>query len=110
MSPAEGYDFASSDSLRRVLLARLSPPTLENPDTWTVMEDPEGNVFCVSSTATVTGWAEAVVVDLIPDGPIVSRCPGCARGGCRMRMCGWPPTGVWSTPSVSARDRPRMNR
>ena len=24
---------------------------------WIVMEDPEGNEFCVTSTATLTGWA-----------------------------------------------------
>ena len=27
-----------------------------NPDTWTVLEDPEGNVFCVNSSVTLTGW------------------------------------------------------
>lgn len=36
---------------------RQDPPTLDNPDTWAVLEDPEGNVFCVISPVTaVTGW------------------------------------------------------
>jgi hypothetical protein len=36
---------------------RQDPPTLDNPDTWAVLEDPEGNVFCVLSPVTaVTGW------------------------------------------------------
>jgi predicted enzyme related to lactoylglutathione lyase len=36
---------------------RQDPASLDNPDTWTVMLDPEGNEFCVTSTATLTGWA-----------------------------------------------------
>jgi predicted enzyme related to lactoylglutathione lyase len=36
---------------------RHDPASLPNPDTWTVMRDPEGNEFCVTSTATLTGWA-----------------------------------------------------
>jgi Glyoxalase-like domain len=40
----------------RLVEVRQDPDTLENPDTWTVLEDPEGNVFCVTSTATVSGW------------------------------------------------------
>ena len=36
---------------------RQDPPELDNPDTWTVLRDPEGNEFCVTSTATLTGWA-----------------------------------------------------
>ena len=40
----------------RLVEARQDPTTHDNPDTWTVMEDPEGNVFCVSSTRTITGW------------------------------------------------------
>jgi hypothetical protein len=35
---------------------REDPPPLENPDTWAVMQDPEGHVFCVTSTSTITGW------------------------------------------------------
>jgi Glyoxalase-like domain len=35
---------------------RQDPDTLNNPDTWTVMTDPEGNEFCVTSSATLTGW------------------------------------------------------
>lgn len=40
----------------RVVQVRHDPSTLDNPDTWTVMEDPEGNEFCVLNTASVTGW------------------------------------------------------
>ena len=38
-----------------VLDVRQDPPTLDNPDTWTVMLDPEGNEFCVFTADTVTG-------------------------------------------------------
>jgi len=34
---------------------RRDPDTLDNPDSWTVMADPEGNEFCVTSS-TLTGW------------------------------------------------------
>jgi hypothetical protein len=40
-----------------VVEVRHDPPSLDNPDTWTVMRDPEGNEFCVTSTSTLTGWA-----------------------------------------------------
>lgn len=43
------------DAGATVVEVRKDPPSLANPDTWTVMEDPEGNEFCVSSVATVTG-------------------------------------------------------
>jgi hypothetical protein len=33
------------------------PQEFQHPDTWTVLQDPEGNEFCVSSIATVTGWS-----------------------------------------------------
>ena len=36
---------------------RQDPESLDNPDTWAVLEDPEGHVFCASSSSTVTGWA-----------------------------------------------------
>lgn len=36
---------------------RQDPTTLDNPDTWAVMQDPEGNEFCVLNAATVTGMA-----------------------------------------------------
>jgi Glyoxalase-like domain len=36
---------------------REDPDSLDNPDTWTVLTDPEGNEFCVTSTATLSGWA-----------------------------------------------------
>ena len=35
---------------------RQDPASLNNPDTWTVMSDPEGNEFCVTSISTLTGW------------------------------------------------------
>jgi hypothetical protein len=35
---------------------RQDPAQLENPDTWAVLEDPEGHVFCVTTHATLTGW------------------------------------------------------
>jgi hypothetical protein len=40
-----------------VVEVRQDPASLDNPDTWTVMRDPEGHEFCVSSVATLTGWA-----------------------------------------------------
>jgi hypothetical protein len=40
----------------RLVEVRQDPDTLDNPDTWSVLEDPEGNVFCVSSERTRTGW------------------------------------------------------
>jgi predicted enzyme related to lactoylglutathione lyase len=36
---------------------RRDPDSFDNPDSWTVLTDPEGNEFCVTSTATLTGWA-----------------------------------------------------
>jgi hypothetical protein len=36
--------------------ARQDPDTLDNPDTWTVLADPEGNEFCVT-TSNLPGWA-----------------------------------------------------
>jgi hypothetical protein len=35
---------------------RQDPASMENPDTWAVLEDPEGHVFWVSSSSTITGW------------------------------------------------------
>ncbi len=32
-----------------------APETFDNPDTWTVMLDPEGDEFCISGSSTVTG-------------------------------------------------------
>ena len=40
-----------------VIEVRQDPASYDNPDTWTVMRDPEGNEFCVTSTATLTGLA-----------------------------------------------------
>jgi hypothetical protein len=39
----------------RFVEARQDPDTLDNPDTWTVLEDLEGNVFCVT-TSSPPGW------------------------------------------------------
>jgi hypothetical protein len=39
----------------RLVERRQDPDTLDHPDTWTVLEDPESNVFCVSS-GTPSGW------------------------------------------------------
>lgn len=41
----------------RLIEVRHDPETLDNPDTWSVLEDPEGNVFCVTSVQTRTGWS-----------------------------------------------------
>jgi len=39
----------------RLVEVRQDPDNLENPDTWSVLEDPEGNVFCVLNSATLSG-------------------------------------------------------
>jgi len=41
----------------QLIEVRQDLASYDNPDSWTVMRDPEGNEFCVSSTATLTGWA-----------------------------------------------------
>jgi Glyoxalase-like domain len=40
----------------RLVEVRHDPDTMKNPDTWAVLEDPEAHVFCVSSSATISGW------------------------------------------------------
>lgn len=40
----------------RLVEFRQDPDTLENPDTFAVLEDPENHMFCVSNSATVTRW------------------------------------------------------
>jgi len=35
---------------------RTDPATLDNPDRWAVLTDPEGNEFCVTSTTTLSDW------------------------------------------------------
>jgi predicted enzyme related to lactoylglutathione lyase len=61
-------DLVTSDSMEdevtrlvgagaQLVEVRQDPPSMDNPDTWTVLRDPEGNEFCVTSTATLTGWA-----------------------------------------------------
>jgi hypothetical protein len=39
----------------RLIEVRQDPPSFKNPDTWTVLEDPESNVFCVTSSMTLSG-------------------------------------------------------
>jgi predicted enzyme related to lactoylglutathione lyase len=46
-----------ADAGAEVVEVRHDPASLDNPDTWTVMRDPEGNEFCVTSTETLTSWA-----------------------------------------------------
>jgi hypothetical protein len=41
----------------RVVEIRQDPETYDNPDQWTVLTDPEGNEFCVTSWTTLTGLA-----------------------------------------------------
>jgi Glyoxalase-like domain len=41
----------------QVVEVRQDPAWYYNPDAWTVMCDPEGNEFCVTSTLTLTGVA-----------------------------------------------------
>ena len=43
------------DAGAQVVEVRQDPPSYDNPDTFTVMRDPEGNEFCVTSTSTLTG-------------------------------------------------------
>ena len=47
------------DAGAELVEVRQDPTSLDNPDTWTVMRDPEGNEFCVTSTSTLTGWARS---------------------------------------------------
>ena len=44
----------------RLVEVRQDPSTLDNPDTWSVLTDPEGNEFCVTSALTLTGWNDEV--------------------------------------------------
>jgi Glyoxalase-like domain len=55
--PMEAEVARLADAGAEMVEVRQDPPSLDNPDTWTVMRDPEGNEFCVTSTATLTGWA-----------------------------------------------------
>ena len=36
---------------------RQDPATLANPDTWAVLQDPEGKEFCVINADSITGMA-----------------------------------------------------
>jgi hypothetical protein len=55
--PMEDEVARLADAGAEVVEVRQDPASLDNPDTWTVMCDPEGNEFCVTSAATLTGWA-----------------------------------------------------
>ena len=55
--PMEAEVARLAEAGAEVVEVRQDPASLDNPDTWTVMRDPEGNEFCVTSTATLTGWA-----------------------------------------------------
>jgi hypothetical protein len=47
----------------RVVDVRHDPATYDNPDHWTVMTDPEGHEFCVTSWATLTGMSTSTSRD-----------------------------------------------
>jgi hypothetical protein len=53
----EEIDRLESLGARLVEVRHDDPGSMANPDTWAVLEDPEGHVFCVSSSATISGWA-----------------------------------------------------
>ena len=55
--PMEAEVARLADAGSEVVEVRQDPASFDNPDTWTVMRDPEGNEFCVTSTATLTGLA-----------------------------------------------------
>jgi hypothetical protein len=40
----------------RLIDVLQGPETSQNPDTWTVSEDLESNVLCVTSSTTLSGW------------------------------------------------------
>jgi predicted enzyme related to lactoylglutathione lyase len=44
----------------QVVEVRQDPASYDNPDTFTVMRDPEGNEFCVTSTSTLTSLASCL--------------------------------------------------
>ncbi len=45
-----------TDAGAELVEIRQDPSSFDNPDSWAVLLDPEGNEFCVTSTATFTGW------------------------------------------------------
>jgi hypothetical protein len=53
--------FALVVARRPGLLASNKGVSVVNPDTWTVLEDLEGNVFCVTGSTTLSGWTQAGV-------------------------------------------------
>ncbi len=55
--PMEAEVARLAEAGAEVVEVRQDPASLDNPDTWTVMRDPEGHEFCVTSTANLTGWA-----------------------------------------------------
>jgi hypothetical protein len=40
---------------------RPDPATFANPDTWAVLQDPEGNEFCVLNAGSVTALVWSVL-------------------------------------------------
>ena len=46
----------------RFVEVRQDPETLDNPDTWTVLEDLEGNVFCVTQFSDTVGMGVSPLV------------------------------------------------
>jgi Glyoxalase-like domain len=55
-SMSEEVDRLVKLGARLVEVRQDDPETYDNPDTWTVLEDLEGNVFCVTSSTTLSGW------------------------------------------------------
>ena len=55
-SMSEEVDRLVKLGARLVDVRQDDPETYDNPDTWTVLEDLEGNVFCVTSSKTLSGW------------------------------------------------------
>ena len=55
-SMSEEVDRLVKLGARLIDVRQDDPQTLDNPDTWTVLEDLEGNVFCLTSSTTLSGW------------------------------------------------------
>ena len=54
-SMPEAVDRLVKLGARLIDVRQDDPETHDNPDTWTVLEDLEGNVFCVTSSTTSGG-------------------------------------------------------
>ena len=55
-SMSEEVDRLVKLGARLIDVRQDDPQTHDNPDTWTVLEDLEGNVFCLTSSTTLSGW------------------------------------------------------